>query len=285
MKGKKLIILYILMLVVGLALLFTKSSPQPVAEPTAEPQVQVIEVPKKTEMITIAVAKNDISKNTILTKDHYYFKSIEVDVDNEHKSEYITNAEELEQYAVMHNIAKDTFIEHRLIVSPQSPDYAKLAIKEGNYMFPFKLDQIDYYLVENLKIGDLVDIYVFYGDEGVNSRNNKEDKFVSPSADFVKNRIKPVIVGKKILYLERDNEIDSKFQKSDVGQIQLELSNREIKLLRTLMTNSTIMIYPSTYKNNMEDGLHLLSEKEKNWPLSDNDIFSGKKRINLLKGN
>ncbi|OCG22551.1 MULTISPECIES: hypothetical protein [unclassified Gilliamella] len=284
MKGKKLIILYILMLVVGLALLLTKSSPKQVAEPAVQP-VEVKVEPKKTETMTIAVAKNAINKNTILTKDHYYFKSIEIDVDDssDKTKEYITDAKELDSYVVKNNIAKDTFIERRFIASPDSPDYSMLALKEGNYMFPFKLDPTDYYLTTNLKSGDLVDLYIFYADETANSR--KENKLVSPSADFVKNRIKPIIVGKKILYITQAGEINSKFQKDNVGQIQLELSNQEIKLLRTLMTNSTIMIYPSTYKKNVEDGLRLLSDREKNWPLSDNDIFSEKKRINLLKGN
>jgi pilus assembly protein CpaB len=293
MKEKKIIILYILMLIVGLALLFTKSSPPPVAEPVVQPQVEVKEEPKqeepKTEIITIAVAKHDISKKTILTKDDYYFKSIEIKIDSEQKSEYITNATELDSYVVKSNIAKDSFIERHLIASPNSSDYAMLALKEGNYMFPFRLEQIDSYLVKNLKGGDLVDLYIFYSDAEPANFNNKvlkDDKLVSPSDDFVKNRIKPIIVGKKILYIDIDDVgIDSKFQKKDTGQIQLELSNQEIKLLRTLMTNSTIIMYPSNYKKSVDDGLRLLSDKEKNWPLTDKAIFSKKKQINLLKGN
>ncbi|WLS91113.1 hypothetical protein [Gilliamella apicola] len=152
-------------------------------------------------------------------------------------------------------------------------------------MFPFNLDPIDSYLMKNLKSGDLIDLYVFYGDETEKGANIKEDKLVSPSRDFVKNRLKPIIVGKKVLYFDRgEDELDKNYNKNNVAQVQLELSNREIKLLRTLMTNSTIIMYPSTFKKNVEDGLRLLSDKEKNWPLSEKDIFSGT-RINLLKGN
>lgn len=291
MKQKKIIILYILMLFVGLALLFTKSSPTPVAEPVVQPQpepkVEVKEVPKK-EIITVAVAKHDISKKKILTKDDYYFKSIEVDIGSNEKSKYIGNAEEIDAYVAKNNISKDSFIENSFIASPNSEDYILLALKEGNYMFPFKLDQIDSYLVKNLKGGDLVDLYIFYSDDELansNTKNNKENQLVSPSNDFVKNRIKPIIVGKKVLYIDVSNEIDQKFQKSDIGKIQLELSNQEIKLLRTLMTNSQIIMYPSTYKKDIDNGLRLLSDKEKNWPLTDKAIFSKKKQINLLKGN
>lgn len=283
MKEKKIIILYILMLVVGLALLFTKSTPEPTPVPVAEPgdymQVQVREEPKR-ESITIAVAKHDISKTKILTKDDYYFKSIEVDTLANEKSQYISDAIAIDSYVAKNHIAKDTFIENSFVASPNSDDYRLLAVKEGNYMFPFKLEQIDSYLVRNLKVGDLVDLYVFYSDGGSNS-----NKLVSPSDDFVKNSIKPIIVGKKILYIDQDDEDDSSFQKRSVNQIQLELSNQEIKLLRTLMTNSTIMIYPSTFKNNVEDGLHLLNDKEKDWPLTDKAIFSKNRQINLLKGN
>ncbi|OCG68828.1 hypothetical protein [Gilliamella sp. Fer4-1] len=290
MKDKKLIILYVLMLVVGLALLFTKSSPPAVVESPVEQQA-VAEEPKielpKTEMISVAFAKHTINKKTILTKDDYYFKSIEVDKDSSEKSKYITDSAEIDAYVAKNHIAKDSFIERSFIASPNSPDYLLLALKEGNYMFPFKLEKMDFYLTKNLKSGDLVDLYLFYSDETVRTRNNNEEgKLVSPSNDFAKNRIKPIIVGKKILYIDLGDEFDPNFQKNDTGQIQLELSNQEIKLLRTLMTNSKIMIYPSIYKKNVEDGLRSLSDKEKKWPLSDKDIFLEKqKRINLLKGN
>jgi pilus assembly protein CpaB len=290
MKDKKLIILYVLMLVVGLALLFTKSSPPAVVETQVEQQAVVkepkVELPK-TEMISVAFAKHTINKKTILTKDDYYFKSIEVDKDSSEKSKYITDSAGIDAYVAKNNIAKDSSIEHSFIASPNSPDYLVLALKEGNYMFPFKLEKMDFYLTKNLKGGDLVDLYIFYSDETVRSRNNsEEEKLVSPSNDFAKNRIKPIIVGKKILYIDSGDELDPTFQKTDTGQIQLELSNQEIKLLRTLMTNSKIMIYPSIYKRNVEDGLRSLSDKEKKWPLSDKDIFLEKqKRINLLKGN
>jgi pilus assembly protein CpaB len=289
MKDKKLIILYVLMLVVGLALLFTQSTPPAVENPVG--QQAVLEEPKvelpKTEMISVAFAKHAINKKTILTKDDYYFKSIEVDKDSSEKSKYITDSAEIDAYVAKNHIAKDSFIERSFIASPNSPDYQLLALKEGNYMFPFKLEKMDSYLTKNLKSGDLVDLYLFYSDETAHTRNkNEEEKLVSPSNDFAKNRIKPIIVGKKILYIDLGDGFDPNFQKNDTGQIQLELSNQEIKLLRTLMTNSKIMIYPSIYKKDVEDGLRSLSDKEKKWPLSDKDIFLEKqKRINLLKGN
>ena len=285
MKDKKLIVLYLAMIVVGLALLFTKSAPPPV-EPKEERIVA--EPPKKeepkTEVINVAVAKRDINKKTILTKDDYYFKSIEVAV-NKERPKFVTEAAKIDAYVVKNHIAKDTVIEENLIASPNSEDYVLLALKEGNYMFPFSIDPIDSYLLKNLKSGDLIDLYVFYGDETEKGANIREDKLVSPSRDFVKNRLKPIIVGKKVLYFDRgEDELDKNYNKNNAAQVQLELSNQEIKLLRTLMTNSTIIMYPSTFKKNVEDGLRLLSDKEKNWPLSEKDIFSGT-RINLLKGN
>ena len=285
MKDKKLIVLYLAMIVVGLALLFTKSDPQPVQPP---PERIVEEAPKKeepkTEIINVAVAKHDINKKTILTKDDYYFKSIEVAI-NKERPKFITKTTGIDSYVVKNHIAKDTVIEESHIASPNSEDYILLALKEGNYMFPFNIDPIDSYLIRNLKSGDLIDLYVFYGDETEKGANIREDKLVSPSRDFVKNRLKPIIVGKKVLYFDfGEDELDKNYNKNKAAQVQLELSNREIKLLRTLMTNSTIIMYPSTFKKNVEDGLRLLSDKEKNWPLSEKDIFSGT-RINLLKGN
>ena len=283
MKDKKLIVLYLAMIVVGLALLFTKSAPPT----TPDDSAVVVEPPKmeepKTEVINVAVAKHDINKKTILTKDDYYFKSIEVAV-NKERPNFVTSASEIDAHVVKNHIAKDTIIEESLIASPNSEDYLMLALKDGNYMFPITIDPLDSYLIKNLKGGDLVDLYVFYGDETEKAANVREDKLVSPSRDFVKNRLKPIIVGKKVLFFDVDKEMDKSYNKNNVAQVQLELSNKEIKLLRTLMTNSTIIMYPSTFKKNVEDGLRLLSDKEKNWPLSEKDIFSGT-RINTLKGN
>lgn len=283
MKDKKLIVLYLAMIVVGLALLFTKSAPPT----TPDDSVVVVEPPKmeepKTEVINVAVAKHDINKKTILTKDDYYFKSIEVAI-NKERPNFVTSASEIDAHVVKNHIAKDTVIEESLIASPNSEDYLMLALKDGNYMFPITIDPLDSYLIKNLKGGDLVDLYVFYGDETEKAANIREDKLVSPSRDFVKNRLKPIIVGKKVLFFDVEKEMDKSYNKNNVAQVQLELSNKEIKLLRTLMTNSTIIMYPSTFKKNVEDGLRLLNDKEKNWPLSEKDIFSGT-RINLLKGN
>ena len=284
MKDKKLIVLYLAMIVVGLALLFTKSAPP---ADTPDDSAVVVEPPKmeepKTEVINVAVAKHDINKKTILTKDDYYFKSIEVAI-NKERPNFVTSASEIDAHVVKNHIAKDTVIEESLIASPNSEDYLMLALKDGNYMFPITIDPLDSYLIKNLKGGDLVDLYVFYGDETEKAANIREDKLVSPSRDFVKNRLKPIIVGKKVLFFDVEKEMDKSYNKNNVAQVQLELSNKEIKLLRTLMTNSTIIMYPSTFKKNVEDGLRLLSDKEKNWPLSEKDIFSGT-RINLLKGN
>ena len=283
MKDKKLIVLYLAMIVVGLALLFTKSAPPPVEQ--KEERI-VAEPPKKeeskTEIINVAVAKHDISKKTILTKDDYYFKSIEVAI-NKERPKFITETARIDAYVVKNNIAKDTVIEESLIASPNSEDYILLALKEGNFMFPFAIDPIDSYLMKNLKSGDLIDLYLFYGDE--TQINDRETKLVSPSRDFAKNRLKPIIVGKKVLYFDvGEEDLDKSYNKNKTAQVQLELSNQEIKVLRSLMTNSTIIMYPSTFKKNVENGLRLLSDKEKNWPLSEKDIFSGT-RINTLKGN
>ena len=283
MKDKKLIVLYLAMIVVGLALLFTKSAPPPVEQ--KEERI-VAEPPKKeepkTEIINVAVAKHDINKKTILTKDDYYFKSIEVAI-NKERPKFITETARIDAYVVKNNIAKDTVIEESLIASPNSEDYILLALKEGNFMFPFAIDPIDSYLMKNLKSGDLIDLYLFYGDE--TQINDRETKLVSPSRDFAKNRLKPIIVGKKVLYFDvGEEDLDKSYNKNKTAQVQLELSNQEIKVLRSLMTNSTIIMYPSTFKKNVENGLRLLSDKEKNWPLSEKDIFSGT-RINTLKGN
>lgn len=282
MKDKKLIVLYVLMLIVGIALLFTKSTSEEKTSQNIPVQVTVKQEPKnEMEQITIAVAKRDIPQRTILTTDDYFFKTIEINPNSADKAKYITNAKQIHAYVTRNNIVSGTLLEHDFIASPSSQDFILLSLKPGNFMYPFKLSQADSYLIKNLHSGDLVDLYVFYGEETVAGRNNKENKYVSPSRDFISNRMKPIIVGKRVLLLESNTDKSTDY---NIGKIQLELTNQEIKLVSTLMTNAQIFMYPSVFSGNVQDGLQLLSDKEKDWPLSNKDIFSPT-QINRLRGN
>ncbi|WP_392552782.1 hypothetical protein RHO14_02645 [Orbus wheelerorum] len=276
MKDKKLIILYILMLVIGFTLLFSHSS--------SKTDDQIVEVQteqkKSTEMVTIAVAKANISARTIITPADYYFKTIEVNSNDFNKAQYILSPSQIDTYVAKNNIEKETMIEHNFIASPSSPEYLALSLKPGEYIFPIDIAKEDAYLLNNLKTGDLVDIYIIYGAEQNTGRNNDNLTLVSPSRNFSTTNIKPLIVSKKILFIENDTTNT----KQNSGQINLVLSNEEIKLLRTLMINSTIVLYPSNYTESLDDGMIMLGEQEKNWPLSERQILNYK-QINKLRGN
>lgn len=288
MKDKKLVILYILMLIVGIALLFTKPTtemPETESNKNIENKIEVVEVPvnKTLEKITIAVARHDIQKSHILNADDYSFRTIEIDTEITDKNQYITNASQIDAYVAKNYIQADTLLLHDLFVSPANQDYVLFTLKPDHFMYPFSVPKSDNYLFENLHSGDLVDLYIFYGDETVTIRGGaSESKYVSPSRDFIANRIKPVIVGKRVLFFEK-NETQKNTEQS-VGNIQIELNNQEIKLLSTLRANAKIIMYPSVFKNYVEDGLQLLGDKEKNWPLSDKEIFVPT-QINRLRGN
>lgn len=274
------------MLLIGLALLFTGSSDAPQVEQPPQPkEVEVIVSPPPkpvTEMVNVAVAKKDISSHTILKERDYYFKTIEVNIDTFDKAEYILNTEEIENYVTKSNIQKESLIQKKLIASPYSEDYRMLTLKKGEYIFPVEIAKEDVYLLKNLHVGDLIDIYVLYGFEKQNI--NESNTFFSPSRDFSNTNIKPVIAGKKILHLENSDTKYSFDDNKTLGRIDLILTNEEIKLIRTLMTNSKVILYPSTFNESFDKGLFLLADKEKTWPESRQQIFN-RAPISRLRGN
>lgn len=287
MKDKKLMILYILMLVIGLGLLFTHSSSDE-PEPVVAPPVTVAPPPKTTEFITVAVANNNIEKRKILTDSDYSFKSIEINLNDFDKSKYVGNALGIEGYISKNNIQKGTLIENSFIASPNSQEFISLSLDEGSYMFPFSISKEDSYLINNLKTGDLIDIYVLYGTENGNSNTSDQQVIVSPppKRSFQLSALKPIIVGKRILFITNELSTDGNNAKSEstTGQINLALSNEEIKIIRTLRESATIVLYPSTYNKPVEEGMYLLSDEEKDWPLSDEQIFN-RQPITKLRGN
>ena len=272
MKDKKLIVLYLAMLVIGFALLFTKSankndSQQP-SQPVEQPEEQ-----KQMEYISVAVVNRDTSKGTIFTDDDYSFKNIEVVKNSLDKAKYVTSAREINTYVAKNHIQQGSMIEKDFIASPGSSEYMSLSLNDGEYIFPFIMAKEDIYLIKNLGSGDLVDIYVLYGAEQKNNRPGEPITYSSPSRNFTNTNIKPMIVGKKILFVE---ELE--------GRINLALSNEEIKLVRTLMTNATVLLYPSTSETMILDGMTLLDDREKRWPISEQSIFNSA-QINRLRGN
>ncbi|WP_392564691.1 hypothetical protein RHO13_04535 [Orbus wheelerorum] len=281
MKDNKLIILYILMLVIGFILLFSNSSSS-TEDKIIEAQTEThTDKGSLTEMVTVAVAKTDIPARTIITPANYYFKTIEVNKQDFNKSQYIFASKQIDEFVAKNNIEKESLIQHKFLASPNSPEYLSLSLKTGEYIFPIDIAKEDTYLLNNLKTGDLIDIYVAYSSEqSSNIQNSDGVTLVSPARNFLTTKIKPLIVSKKILFIE--NETNN--EKQQLGRINLALSNDEIKLVRTLMTNATIILYPSNFTQSLDDGMIMLSEQEKGWPLSERQILNYKK-INMLRGN
>ena len=277
MRNKRIIILYIIMLVIGLALLFTNRSNEKevvVAPPKVETDIPVSRKPV-TEMVNVAVAKTDIQLRTIIKQKDYYFKTIEVNIETFDKSKYIFDPSEINDYVVKTNIQRESLIEKSLIASPYSEEFRTLSLKKGEFIFPIDIAKADSYLLKNLSIGDLIDIYIVFGFEP-----NNADSVISPGRNFSTTNIKPIVAGKKILFIQDEINNNGKFSN---GRIDLILTNEEIKLVRTLMTNSTVILYPSSFNESFDKGMFILADKEKSWPESTQQIFN-KTPISRLRG-
>jgi len=49
------------------------------------------------------------------------------------------------------------------------------------------------------------------------------------------------------------------------------------------MTNSTVILYPSSFNESFDKGMFILADKEKSWPESNQQIFN-KTPISRLRG-
>lgn len=274
------------MLIIGFILLFTSTSSnqEPPKKQEGEP---IAAQPKEVfQYVTVAIALNDIHKGKIFTADDYVFKNIEVKKGTFNESKYISNASEINSYAAKNNVQQGTMIEKNFVASPVSLEFITLSLNEGFYLFPFEITYEDNYLIKNLRGGDRVDIYVIYSLEQNSDKSGNISISSPPNKNFLSANIKPIIVGKDILYIDNKqgtNEPKNNNRK-DNSLIYLSLSNEEVKLVRTLMDHASLILYPSTSKQHIEDSLYLLGEKERGWPLSDKKLFN-QKQVSKLKGN
>lgn len=261
---RKLVIIYILMILVGIVgiFIFSNNAPDTEVQPLtqAKPEEPTIEV-KRVEVI------KDLTRGKILTTDDYRINAIrkkESEVTAAEKKA-IDGLENITGWALKSDLSKDTMITLNDVAKPGTTEYFELFLLPGNVVYTFTLQSNENYLLDNVKTGTGVDIYLIYGREI--SRDMKES-IVSPPTSVTGRSLKKIISNKRVLAINKAKrkEKDGIYTIAEGSQVIVELNNDDVKILKGLETGTKLVLFPASDKDQQELTLdNLLLLQESNW--------------------
>ncbi|QIQ21308.1 CpaB family protein [Zophobihabitans entericus] len=250
------------------------------APSTADPDkpVEPVVVKEKTENITVIKALRDLPAGSLLRSSDYQAETISVPVNSGEKANFALSFDNVAEYGLKFAIKQDSFIPMASLVPPStSAEYIQMSLQNGMLVYPFTLTRTDTYLLSNLKQGDLIDIYLAYGADQRSIGQQKSVELVSPTNSFMTTRIKPIVTNRRLLLIDKVQQVTSSGVNDNVdgSRLFVELSQAEVKLLKSLEGNAKIFLFPSidTDGTVLDDSQILLGD-EAAWPVSTNPIFN-----------
>jgi pilus assembly protein CpaB len=275
--NKKLTILYVIMILVGIIMLFVIGSQSPSSNGENAPSGQKTALPEKIkEHITVIEALHDLSAGSILTAADYQAKTIEVYEDSDDRGKYSLTFSDINEYGVSLSIKKGSYIPMEALIPPSaSNEYVKMLLQEGMLVYPFQLTKTDKYLIDNMKSGDMIDIYLIYGAGGGNY-GQRTVELISPSNNFLKTRMKPIIINRRLLSIQPPGGAENFVSGEEIEGTVLfiELSQSEVKLVKSLEGNAKLFLFPSIGGADVGNTSEILVDDEAVWPVTDAQIFS-----------
>ncbi|MCW2488701.1 hypothetical protein J5069_22635 [Candidatus Symbiopectobacterium sp. NZEC127] len=266
MKKSALIIYMLMILTGGIGILFYIKSAHTPAPGASEMQAHSL-----TETIIVAVAQRDLAANSILKKDDFQLKNISVSPEST-EMQFNIMENDLTHWALKSAVAKDSYLQPTALVEPGSDDYIAMFITPGNVLYPFELDASDNYLLNNVKSGASVDIYLAYG---LRQDDNGSEDIISPAKSIRDTRLKPLMVNRRVLAIRRVNRDEKEKAQESRSQLLVELRDAELKLLKGLEGNARVLLFPSIRGpiDLRSRGSETLSGKEATWPVSSAPLF------------
>ncbi|MDM2843548.1 hypothetical protein OGY83_07885 [Citrobacter sp. Cpo090] len=261
---RKLVIIYILMILVGIVGIFIFSNNAP--DTDVQPVTQVKQDEPTIEVQRIEAIK-DLTRGQILTATDYRITSVrkkENEVTAAEKKA-IDGLENITGWALKSDLSKDAMITLNDVAKPGTTEYFELFLLPGNVVYTFTLQSNENYLLDNVKTGTGVDIYLIYGREM--GRDMKES-IVSPPTSVTGRSLKKVITNKRVLAINKAKrkEKDGIYTIAEGSQVIVELNNDDVKILKALETGTKLALFPASDKDQQEltlDSLLLLPES--NW--------------------
>lgn len=249
---RKFVIIYILMTVVGIIGLFSISNDsvkEAVSEVPMNEQAELVEAKK-------AVATHDLTKGKIIDKNDY---KIEVTKVSKVEAEKYKNEkpEELLGWAVKDGVSKGTTlsISSGTLARPETQEFYELFTIPGNIIYTFTLGKSDSFLLDNVKAGSGIDVYLIYGFE--QRGDISQEEIMSPPSSVMRRGLKRIIHNKKILGVHRaDKQNKNGIENvADGSQIVVELNEQDIKILKALELNTHLILLPASDKEINNDNI------------------------------
>ncbi|TCT87798.1 pilus assembly protein CpaB [Gibbsiella quercinecans] len=283
------LIVYTVMIVVGILGLFFYFNqshtvvPQQVSQPEIKPQ----------QTISVAVAVRDLEATTVLRAEDFQIKTVAVDVGST-DSQFNLVGKTLDRWALKSAVPAGSWIMPTLLVEPGSNDYLSLFLKPGNILYTFELKKPDNYLLDNIKAGQGVDIYLSY-----RRVYPKQEETLEISAEQSReknlqhNRLKPLMGNKRVLAIRPAKTVNNNGVKvvEKGSQLVVELQDREVKMLKGLGGDlANVLLFPTTASQDGQSDI-ALPVMEAAWPVSNDMIFNAPAapetlvtKINELRG-
>ncbi|EEP0992798.1 hypothetical protein HAY31_004471 [Salmonella enterica] len=212
-------------------------------------QSELVEVKK-------AVATHDLTKGKIINKNDYKIEVTKVSkVEAEkYKNE---NTEELLGWAVKDGVSKGTTlsISSGTLARPETQEFYELFTIPGNIIYTFTLGKSDSFLLDNVKAGSGIDVYLIYGFE--QRGDISQEEIMSPPSSVMRRGLKRIIQNKKILGVHRaDKQKKNGIENvADGSQIVVELNEQDIKILKALELNTHLILLPASDKELTNDNI------------------------------
>ncbi|TCW08588.1 pilus assembly protein CpaB [Raoultella sp. BIGb0138] len=266
------LLVYVVMIVVGiLGLFFYFNQSHPAALPQAS---QPEKKPQQT--ISVAVAARDLDASTVLRAGDFQIKTVTVEVGSS-DVQFNLVGKSLDNWALKSAVSANSWILPGLLAEPGSNEYLTLFLQPGNILYTFELNKSDNYLLNNVKAGQGVDIYLSY-----RRIYPKHEDTLEVGADQSReknqlyNRLKPLMGNKRVLAIRpAKTVVNNGVSVVEKGsQLVVELQDREVKMLKGLGGElANVLLFPAATSPEGKSTIALPS-LEATWPVSDDVIFN-----------
>ncbi|HBM1660216.1 TPA: hypothetical protein LUJ12_004703, partial [Salmonella enterica subsp. enterica] len=189
------------------------------------------------------VATHDLTKGKIIDKNDYKVEVTKVskaDVEK-YKNE---NPENLLGWAVKNAVleGKTLSISSGDLARPETQEFYELFTIPGNIIYTFSLGKSDSFLLDNVKAGSGIDVYLIYGFE--QRSDISQEQIMSPPSSVMRRGLKRIIQNKKVLGIHRaDKQKKNGIENvADGSQIVVELNEQDIKILKGLELNTYLIL-------------------------------------------
>lgn len=266
------LLVYVVMIVVGiLGLFFYFNQSRPAAilqasQPEKKPQ----------QTISVAVAIRDLDASTVLRAGDFQMKTVTVEVGSS-DAQFNLAGKSLDNWALKSAVPANSWILPGLLAEPGSNEYLSLFLQPGNILYTFELNKADNYLLNNVKAGQGVDIYLSY-----RRIYPKHEDTLEVGADQSReknqlyNRLKPLMGNKRVLAIRpAKTVVNNGVSVVEKGsQLVVELQDREVKMLKGLGGElANVLLFPAATFPEGKSTIALPS-LEAAWPVSDDVIFN-----------